>query len=354
MNLNLSRDLSMTNHAFFRCIFVLLLGYALHSDSVAQRSLDSPTVQLETIRKLLQVPEKEIDLANVKIVVDKMIDPRIDGAATLKKVNEIVTHVKAMVPANATNRQKFEALRSYVYEPGDWNQNRIFRYDLENDPMGTAIPGKLLANYLATQRGNCVSMPILFVIVGQKIGLDVTLSTAPEHTFVKFRLDDGTYINAETTHDGGVKLDASYIRDYKITPLAMKNRLYLRPLSKRESAVQIVITLTEFLSAKQDYDRLHPILDLLMQYDQKEPALMTRKGYAFYLEIKKKFISPYSTPNDIPSNMIGEYEKLDQLNRKWYEKAEALGWIEPSKDLKKAQENFAKQAAQVLKTKVTK
>ena len=53
-----------------------------------------------------------------------------------------------------------------------------------------------MSNYLATKLGNCVSMPALFVIIGRKIGIDVTLSLAPEHMFVKFRDESGVYINA--------------------------------------------------------------------------------------------------------------------------------------------------------------
>jgi regulator of sirC expression with transglutaminase-like and TPR domain len=336
-----------------KCLFAVGLSLLFTSVSVAQRAIDSPITQLETIRKMLQTPENEIDLAKVKLTIDKMIDPKIDETATLARIEEITRNVRAMYPADSSNRYKFEALRSYLYQPGPWNQYQIFKYDLEGDPLGTSITGKLLANYIATRRGNCVSMPILFVIVGQRLGLDVTLSRAPEHYFVKFRSDDGTYINAETTHDGGVKLDASYAREYVITSQAVKNGVYLRPLTKRESATQIVGTLTEFLSHKGDYKHLHPLLDLLMQNDKREASFMVRKGYAYYLEAKARFIDKYPDPNNIPENLKAESDRLGYMNRTWYEKAEALGWRETTPQRLKEQEEYARNAAREQKLKGT-
>src|SRR3546814_13674837 len=45
---------------------------------------------------------------------------------------------------------------------------------------------KLLPTYLASRRGNCVSMPVLHIILAEKLGLNVHLSTAPLHMFVRY------------------------------------------------------------------------------------------------------------------------------------------------------------------------
>ena len=48
-----------------------------------------------------------------------------------------------------------------------------------------------MSHYLATRKGNCVSMPVLFVILGQKLGLPITLAIAPNHVFAKYKRDNG-------------------------------------------------------------------------------------------------------------------------------------------------------------------
>lgn len=334
---------------FVTLIFSLLAGSGSH----AQRTSDSAPAQLAVLRAFLDLPESQIDLAKLKVTVDKMIDPSTDERATLKRLDDIASRVRSMVSVAASSRQKFEALRSFLYEPGPWNEYEIYKYDLEGDPLGKAIRGKLMANYLATRKGNCVSMPILFVILGQKLGIDVTLSTAPEHVFVKYRDETGKYTGAETTHDAGPKADASYIRDFEITPVSIKNGLYLQPLTQKENAAQIIGTLTEHYSQTKNIAKLHPTLDLLLRHDPRRPDFLARKGYAYYLEIELRFIDKFPNKSLLSEPLRKAHDILALESRNWYEKAEVLGWRRPSKRLIASQEAYARGAASDQKTKGT-
>lgn len=107
--------------------------------------------------------------------------------------------MRSQVPASANARQALDALLKTLYEPGSWNQGRPFTYDLA-DPLGHDRKNKQLAVYLATRKGNCVSMPILFVILGQRLGLPAALATAPHHVLVKFADDtQQAWVNVEAT-----------------------------------------------------------------------------------------------------------------------------------------------------------
>jgi hypothetical protein len=46
-----------------------------------------------------------------------------------------------------------------------------------NRSIAADVRDKLISTYLATRRGNCVSMPILVLLVGERMGLDLSLST---------------------------------------------------------------------------------------------------------------------------------------------------------------------------------
>ena len=70
----------------------------------------------------------------------------------------VVQAAEALMPVNANAQARMEALRLYLYEPGPWNDQRPYQYDFA-DPTGTKVENKLLANYLRTRKGNCVSMP---------------------------------------------------------------------------------------------------------------------------------------------------------------------------------------------------
>ena len=55
-----------------------------------------------------------------------------------------------------------QALKRYIYEPGEWNNFQPYQYDMD-DPLGTKLSNKLLSHYLAAKKGNCVTMPFLFI-----------------------------------------------------------------------------------------------------------------------------------------------------------------------------------------------
>ncbi len=75
-----------------------------------------------------------------------------------------------MVPAGASKNDIIVDLQTYLYLSGPWNGQQPFKYDV-NDPYGREIHNKLLSTHLSTRRGNCILMPLLFIALGQKLGL---------------------------------------------------------------------------------------------------------------------------------------------------------------------------------------
>ena len=102
----------------------------------------------------MEQPEQQIDLARAKLTIDRTIDPSIDIEANIQRLDHMVVRE---LSGNATSLDKLKALHEYLYQDSAWNGNQGFRYDF-NDPLGQDIRNKLLPTYLATKRGNCVSM----------------------------------------------------------------------------------------------------------------------------------------------------------------------------------------------------
>ncbi len=80
-------------------------------------------------------------------------------------------------------------------------------------------------------------MPFLFIILGQKLGLDVTASTAPEHVFVKYRDDMGNIL----------KCWPAFVRYANTGHLPIDNNPVencIRPISLGKNYAQSVIMLS--------------------------------------------------------------------------------------------------------------
>jgi regulator of sirC expression with transglutaminase-like and TPR domain len=306
-----------------RFILLAMAIFAAALSGMAQADSLSP------IRAILAQPDNRIDLARAKLTIDKMIDPGIDIAASLREIDAIVARIKASLPTDASNDEKLAALRSYLYTPSEWNDYRAYRYDLTH-PLGEDIHEKLLPTYLATRKGNCVSMPFLFVVLGQRLGLDVTAALAPMHIFVKYRNDMGEWINLETTSGANPARDVWIRQQAPMSDEAIANGVYMRPLSRKETVATMALTLAEYYSKQHQHKRTIAVSNLVLQYSPKSVEAMLHIGHASAQLIQTQFISKYPRPNMIPPDRQPYFEALERDNQMMYAKAEALGWREPS------------------------
>lgn len=315
--------------AYFALIVRIFLWVILvtgGSAALAQHSIDAT---LKVIQGILDMPEKQIDLAKAKLSIDRMIDPSVDVEGALKQLDAMASEIRAKLPPGASSRDKLETLRTYIYQAGPWNGNRPFSYDLR-DPFGRSLKNKLLTTYLSTRKGNCVSMPLLFVILGQKIGLDVTLSTAPEHIFVKYRDESGTLYNLETTSGAGFTRDVWMQQQLPMTDQALANGVYMQPLDNKHAVVVVAEVLSQFYSDQRDQEQASIALaELQLKYYPKFVDAMLHISAAHWRIRQSQFVSKYLTPNDIPVSERARFVEVDQNIALWRRKAVDLGWFQP-------------------------
>lgn len=288
--------------------------------------------EAKAVRALLDRPASNIDLARTKLAIDKMIDPRTDIEAGMKELDAMAAEIRAMPESNnGAGVGRLLALKKYIYEPGAWNEHRAFEYDLA-DPLGTKISNKLLPTYLTTRKGNCVTMPLLVVLLGQRLGIDVTAASAPKHILVKWKNEAGTWINLEATSGANPARDIWIRQQMPMTDEAVANGVYLQPLTKPETAALIATTLAEHLFAQGEYDKAITIADLVLEHYPKSVGAMVLKAVSFGRLRRERFIEKYPTPAQIPPPERGYFQYLSANNQRWFAQAEALGWREESNE----------------------
>ncbi|GKT26850.1 transglutaminase family protein [Acidovorax sp. SUPP3334] len=245
--------------------------------SEAKRGGALPDENRNTIQKMLEAPEASIDLSTAKLVIDRMMDPSVDVDATLEQLDEMARGIRKTLPTGASKRLVLDALRFHIYQPNEWNGRRPFQYDLE-DPFGRVIKNKLLSNYLSNRKGNCVSMPLLFIFLGQRLGLDVSLAAAPNHLFVQWRDSDGKLYNLETTSGAGFTRDAWLRQQSPMTDIALKSGIYMRPMSKKEAIVTMAETLMAFYEKQNEPYRHAAMAHFLLKYSPNDICALLNLG----------------------------------------------------------------------------
>lgn len=277
------------------------------------------------LRAILAQPENAIDLAKVELQVEHMIDPHVDQASVMKKLDTLAAGIRARYPqGEATDTElKGMTLLMSLRDPGPWNGWQGFRYDFAN-PFGNKVQDKMLSSFLTTHLGNCVSMPELFVVLGQKLGLPVTLSDAPRHYFAKFQKDDGTWTNVEVTSYGG-QTDAHYMQKLDIPKLAMDNKLWLQTLTHKQAAVLMFEPLEQYYKTTNQPDRQLALTDVILKFDPKNVSVMIYRGDAFAQLSDDRYLR-YGSPSHIPRLMFADYERLERENQQMFAQAMSMGW----------------------------
>lgn len=266
-----------------------------------------------------------VDFAEVMVAVERIINHRLDGEAMLAEIDRMVSHIQTATPKDAPDWDKVDAIRQYIYEPGYWNNNRAFAYDLD-DPYGLKFENRLLSDYLADRRGNCVTMSLLFIAIGQRLGMDMHPSLAPQHVLVRFTTQDGKDRNIEATN-GGLRGDnAPYVKNIPITPEAIANRVFLATLSNEEAVGVIAVVVVEYLIKEKRYHDAMVVADTILNHYPNFAYAMVKKGTAAYYLLKTKFYDLYPTAQDVPEDQRSYLAYLQRVNQGSFDKAEALGW----------------------------
>jgi regulator of sirC expression with transglutaminase-like and TPR domain len=305
----------------YRIIAVITLYWI--SFSAIGEALD-----LQSVREILNQPDEKIDLAYAKLVTDKMIDPSIDIPANIEKLDDMVADIQRLLQRKPLSKtDMMMTLLTYIYDKGFWNNNQIFEYDLD-DPYGKDIKTKLLPHYLDTHKGNCVSMPMLLVILAQKLGIDMVLVRAPTHLFTHFTNESGKVFNVEGISKGTIS-DQRYLKEYYITDDAVKNGIYLQSLSRKQMVAEMLETVAEYYAKQDKYDGVMVITNLILEYDPKAVDAMVHKG-ATYAHMSDAFLKAHHYKLDQAEDSY--MQQLHHNNHFWYAKAESLGWREPPKE----------------------
>ena len=304
----------------------VLLVFCMCKPATSAAIRSAQAEQARVVSGLLTTPENRIDFAMSKFAIDKVIDPSLNVSAVLVQLNQMTERIKAMAGSGASAIQKLAAVRTYIYVAGEWNGNRPFAYDM-SDPLGTNLNNKLLKTYIVTRRGNCVSMPILFAILADRLGVHVAVSTAPLHVVLKY-IDDssGKGFNIETTSGGLPARDAWLRQNFPMTDAAIRNGVYLKTLSKREALAVFAQLILEHDMQTRQYRSLIDVAERILKAYPNDVNAMLAEGTAYAYLIDEEFRQKYRGPNEIPPKLLPQYQFYARRNAELFDRAIALGW----------------------------
>nr|WP_315085833.1 hypothetical protein [uncultured Chryseobacterium sp.] len=109
-----------------------------------------------------------------------------------------------------------------------------FTYDFEDVFGNKDLTSLFVSKLVTTQRGNCNSLPYLYKILAEEIGVEANLALAPNHIYIKHNIKSIGWYNTELT-SGIFPQDAWLMASGFIHLNAIENGIYMKALDNRES-----------------------------------------------------------------------------------------------------------------------
>lgn len=188
---------------FFLLIFLLLAPAVVFAEDLANEDVDG--LYARSIEKVLRLDDDQIDIAAAVLLLSDEWDGRVNRNRVRDKIDDMAWEIKSQA-AGKNIRADYEiipVINEYLFD------------ELGFSSVSTAEdPEQLfLHSVLSKKRGYCLSLSILYLSIGERLGLPLYGVVVPGHFFVRY--DDGRIrFNIETTQKGVSPADEHYLKKF--------------------------------------------------------------------------------------------------------------------------------------------
>jgi len=242
----------------------------------------------QNIEEILKLPEDQINIGIASLVLAKEFYPNLNIPFFLQTFDYMADRYKFYFGKYTDPDERVRALNTYLYKTGYWNDNITFGYD-DADLEVTKLDNKFINGYISTKKGSCITMPMLYVILGERLNFPIKPVRSAKHFFVRYEPEKSNKKfkqNIEATNGGGFISDKQYKDDVLIPEKAIKNGVYLRTLSKKEYiASLLLINANEYLKIR-NLEKAKHYFKLAIKYDSTFSSAYMNYGMTVFGEAR--------------------------------------------------------------------
>ena len=298
--------------------FVITLILLSHSSFVFSYNKKS-------LENFLHIKEKDIDIAEVALNLTKEIRPRLNIKKYMAAINKMVFQIKHLMKGSNDPKSKIKVLNGYFH--------KMFSYDL-GDPIVLKEKNRFLTGLIDSKKGSCITLPLLYVILAQRLGLPMYPVLAPSHIFVRYV--GKTPVNIETTTNGRMISDEKYIEDFLIPPQSISSGAYMKRLTYKEYLSELImVNAIEHFFRRNKTEKGLQYIDLAIKIRPSTPELYQVKG-KMNLDLYNKYQR---------EGKLTKSNKYLSISNKMRREVKRLGYVHLRKEkyLKKIQKQKGRQ-----------
>jgi tetratricopeptide (TPR) repeat protein len=206
----------------------LLLGVSTPA-AVAQReqlaNAGKMGLNVRSLDEVLRLHEDQIDLATAALIASEYWSDMVHGRRYLERLDAMALEIQSRL-----RRQRLRAdyraipiINQYLFEELGF---RTISH--ANDPNDL-----FLHSVMDRRQGYCLSLSLLYLALGERLGLELYGVVVPGHFFVRYDTPRVRF-NIETTGNGANPLDEHYLTKFNV-PDNAANSIYMKSLNKRQT-----------------------------------------------------------------------------------------------------------------------
>jgi len=223
------------------------------------------------------------------------LDGKPDYKAYCDTIKKATAFIQKFIIANQLNKYKTGknmALIEYFFNPYSGNGYKPFIYDFKDDGGTEDFSKQFVIKVMQTHTGQCRSLPYYYRVLAEAIDAESYIAYAPAHVFIRYRDEDNLFpedwVNVElTTHQ--LQPEFAIKEGFEITDKAIENKVYLYPLTAKETvAAQLADLALGYKSKYNVYDNFTLLcVNKSLEYYPQHPNALLIKAKSLEAELMK-------------------------------------------------------------------
>jgi hypothetical protein len=161
------------------------------------------------------------------------------------------------------------------------------------------------------------------------MGLNLALSTAPLHMFLRYTDEHGREINLEATSGAYPARLAWFRLNLPMSDRSIESGLYMRTLTRREMVAHMASTVVDFLMSEHRYQDAIEVAQVILRNYPLDGYTLVKLGSAYGELMRVEVADRFPNLNALPPALRQRYLWLAEGNRRAFQAATALGWEPP-------------------------
>jgi regulator of sirC expression with transglutaminase-like and TPR domain len=236
---------------------------------------------LEPFARLIAGEDARIDLARACLLIAQDAYPELDIERYMGEIERMATRLRARLPQNCGAEERVVALNQFLYDDlGYWGNTDDY-YDPRNSYLNEVIERKT---------GIPITMSILYMELGRRIGLPLEGVSFPGHFLVRLPLRGGMLVLDPFAGGAPQSEDELRSRVKRVIPDGVADDLpaselpldqFLEPATNRQILTRVLRNLKGIYRESDKPERMLDVLNRMLLVTPDASAELRDRGYVY-------------------------------------------------------------------------